>query len=182
MSTGPSRTPMTTETSRNATAAPSQSGVKPRARTFARPEPASAGSGRAEIPEGVRFAAAMSLVLSLFLVLRAQPRECRGHRAEEVHEPRPPARGDGVIHADDGARPHGADAVPPWPPGDRGRALAAADDVREDDDVRVRSHDVLGRELRVARARGVGLVGDVLQPEEGVDLADEGLRGRREEV
>ena len=55
-------------------------------------------------------------------------------------------------------------------------------DVGEHDDVGALRDDVLGRELRVAAAARVGGVGDVLQPEERVDLADERARGRRVEV
>src|SRR5262245_49221426 len=83
--TGPARTPIASDTRRNATAEHAHSGRSPRART-----------------SGTRSA-------TVAMPLLAQPGECRGHRAEEVHEARPPARGDRVVDADDRARADGAD-------------------------------------------------------------------------
>ncbi len=68
-----------------------------------------------------------------------------------------------------------------------GRALTvaaswrAADGVGQEDQVRVGLDDVLLRQLRVAAAVRVGLVGDVLEAEQRVHLADERLRRDREE-
>ena len=103
--------------------------------------------------------------------------------ADEVDDPRPPARGDRVVDAHDRARPHRGDVPPARPCGDRLRRLRAAVDVGEHDDVRAARDDVLGRELRIAAApRGVGGVGDVPEAEERVDAADERARRRRVEV
>ena len=74
------------------------------------------------------------------------------------------------------------DVLPARPRGDRARRLLAAVDVGEHDDVRALRDDVLGGELRVAGARRVRRVGDVLQPEQRVDPADERLRRGRVEI
>jgi hypothetical protein len=60
-----------------------------------------------------------------------------------------------------------------------GRRLIAAFRVGQEDQIGVRVDDELRRELRVAAAV-VGSVGDVAEPHERVQLADEGRRGRRE--
>src|SRR5262249_30507419 len=104
--TGPASTPTTTDTIRKATAEHAQTGVSPRARTS----------------ETCSAAATTGLL--------AQARERRRHGAEEVHEPRPPARRDRVVDAHDRPRPHGADAVPARTGSHRGGLLTAADRVR----------------------------------------------------
>ena len=60
--------------------------------------------------------------------------------------------------------------------------LRAADGVGQEDQVRVGLDDVLLRQLRVAAAVRVGLVGDVLEAEQRVHLADERLRRDRKKV
>src|SRR5262249_14008074 len=112
--TGPANTPTTSDTTRKATAEHAQTGVSPRARAS----------------ETCSAAATTELL--------TQARERRRHGAEEVHEPRPPARRDRVVDAHDRARPHGVDAVPPRPGGHGRRLLPAADRVREHDQVGAR--------------------------------------------
>ena len=69
--------------------------------------------------------------------------------------------------------------VPAGPGGDGLGRLAAALGVGQEDQVGVGLDHVLGRQLRVAAGVLVGRVGDVLQAELVVELADEGLGGRR---
>src|SRR5258706_163833 len=106
----------------------------------------------------------------------ARGRQRARDRPDEVDDPRAPARSDRVVDADDRVVADGRDRVPARTRRDRLRGLAAAPHVGQDDQRRVRRDDVLGRELRVAARRRVGCVGDVLQAEQRVDLADERLR------
>src|SRR5262245_29506784 len=101
-STGPARTPIASDTSRNATAEHAHSGVSPRART--------------------------SVACSATDVMRLLAKACerRRHRAEEVDEARTPAGRDRVVDPDDRAGSHGADAVPAGTRCDRRGLLSAA--------------------------------------------------------
>ncbi len=103
----------------------------------------------------------------------------RATDTRELHDPRPPARGDVVVGAVDAVVLHRVDRAPARSRGDRRCVLPAALRVGEDDDLRVLRDDVLGRQLRVAAAGRVRRVGDVLEAEQPVDAADERLRRRR---
>ena len=95
----------------------------------------------------------------------------------------PPAGRDVVVGLDDVAVDDRLDLVPAGPRGDGLGRLLAALRVREDDEVGALRDDVLAAELRVAARVGVGgRVGDVHEPEQLVDAADERVRGGREEV
>ena len=109
--------------------------------------------------------------------------ERAGDRADEVHDPRPPARGDRVVDPDDRAGLYRGHVLHP------GRAATVfAGCAQQLMSARTTMSgllrdDVLGGQLRIAAAAGrVGRVGDVLQAEQRVDPADEGVRRGRVEV
>src|SRR5919204_617558 len=108
-------------------------------------------------------------------VLRVRNPNGSRDRTHEVDDPRPPARRDRVVDADDRVIANRRDAAPAPTRGHGLGRLAAAANVGENDQRRVRRDDVLVRQLRIAGAGRVGRVGDVLQPEELVDPADERL-------
>ena len=54
----------------------------------------------------------------------------------------------------DRARAHGADPIPTGPGSDRRRLLAAADGVRQDDQIGAGGHDVLGIQVPAALQSG----------------------------
>src|SRR6188472_4768012 len=144
MWTGPATTPTTSATARNATAATAQPGVTPR----------------------TRIARAVAAAAST--LLPSEPPERRADRTDEIDEPRPPARRDRVVEADDRPRADRRDPRPARPCRDRPRVLRTAHRVREHDQGRVRRDQVLRRELRVL-GTALHCVGDVPQAEQGVD-------------
>ena len=70
-------------------------------------------------------------------------------------------------------------AAPPGTVRDACGILPTALRVRQQDEIGVGGHDVLGRELRIARARALGLIGDVRQAELAEEIADERIGGQR---
>src|SRR5205809_897128 len=155
--TGPTPRPTSSEPTRNAPAQSRHWRGTPRARTRA--------SVRARTE---------STAIS---PLRLPCDRCDG--AGEVHEPRPPPRRNTVVDRDDAVTADRREPAPARSCRDRRGGLAAADRVREHDDVGVRGDDVLRGELRIPGMRRVGRVGDVPEAEEPVDAADERRRGRR---
>src|SRR4051794_8255333 len=100
------------------------------------------------------------------------------HQLREVRGPRTPAGDDVVVRGDDLAVLDGRHRAERRALGHGLRGLAAALRVRQDDEVRRLLDDVLGGQLRVAAVGALGGVGDVLQAEQAVDAADEGLARR----
>src|SRR3954454_13151228 len=101
-----------------------------------------------------------------------------GHELGEVRRPRSPAGDDVVVRGDDLAFLDGGDRAERRPLGHGLRGLAAALGVGEDDEVRRLLDDVLGRQLRIAAVGALGGVRDVLETEQAVEAADEGLARR----
>src|SRR4051795_3026761 len=97
----------------------------------------------------------------------------------EVRRAGPPARDDVVVRGEHLAVLDGRDRPERRPLGQALLALLAALRVGQHDEVGRGLDDVLRRQLRVAAARALGLVGDVLEAEGLVDAADEGVAGRR---
>src|SRR5699024_8507151 len=101
--------------------------------------------------------------------------------ADELHDAWSPATGDVVVEFEDRVVLHGTDRVPARPFGNRLGALVAAFGVRQEDHVGIGGDDPFLTQLRRATGGfGVVPVGDVLQAEAIVDVADEG--GRRHRV
>src|ERR1700730_5508508 len=93
--------------------------------------------------------------------LQLQLPDVRRERAEEVDDPRPPTRRDVIVDADHLTGFDGCDRAPPWPGRDGADVLVTALRVRQHDEVRAGSDDVLGGQLRVVGCRRSGTIRDV---------------------
>ena len=99
----------------------------------------------------------------------------------ELHDPGPPPAGDVLVEHVHASVGDGLDARPAGPGDERLRRHLAALTIRQKDQIGVRLHDELRRQLRVGITCAGRSVGDVRQSEQAVHLADEGVARRGEQ-